>query len=120
MMVFMNLTFLIIVMGVGLLLFYGTPHFNLVTDPTRLAGPYLSYESWFTSIDSWIQSGYVGLAIFQGFLSNAPLLWLINFSIVVLSIRYWRLIGILNKYVDDKKKVIEKPYLNKYRKWTIR
>ena len=51
MMIFMNITFLVIVVSIGLLLYGDVPHYTLLTNSSELAGPFNNNEYWAESIE---------------------------------------------------------------------
>lgn len=112
-MVFMNITFLLFILTVGVLFFYNAPYSSSLSDSATNCGPYLystitDFKSkWYQSLEDFIYSGTVGMFILKYFLSNSPLLIGVNVLLIAKIANLFSSIKILNRYKEDKGKVRE-------------
>eukprot|EP00347_Sterkiella_histriomuscorum_P015551 403356606 len=106
-MVFMNITFLCVVVFVGFLLFYPAPHsFNLVRT-YEYCGAFSSESYWYEPIENFLIEGEAGDIIFTYFISNSILLLFFSIVFIVLTSVFWKNIKLLLSYIESKTKEVE-------------
>ncbi|CDW77146.1 UNKNOWN [Stylonychia lemnae] len=106
-MVFMNITFLCIVVLIGFMLFYPAPHYYNLKKPKEFCGAFGSGEYWYEIIEDAITKGTIGEVLFAYIISNNILLSFLCIILSALASVYWKNIMMLLKYIDVKTKEVE-------------
>jgi len=106
-MVFMNVTFLCLVVLIGFMLFYPAPHSYNLINTKEYCGPFRSGDYWYSSIEDSVTKGAIGDIFFVYIISNNILLLFFCIILVTLASVYWKNILMLLKYIDVKTKEVE-------------